>query len=102
MYANGVGVLQDEDEAVQLYRRAAKKGHARAQYDLGLSYADAAGVPKDPVLAHMWLSIAGDTGNKRAREQRDTLEQDMSGAEISRATELARACMDSDYQDCGP
>ena len=48
----------------------------------------------------MWLSIAGDTGNKRAREQRETLEHDMSRAEISRAIELARACMASDYRDC--
>ena len=98
MYANGDGVLQDE--GVRLYRLAAKKGHARAQYDLGLSYANGAGVPKDPVLAHMWLSIAGDTGNKRAGEQRDTLEEDMSRAEISRVIELARSCMASDYRDC--
>ena len=33
---------------------------------------------------------------------RDSLEQDMIRAEIRRATELARACMASDYQDCEP
>ncbi len=102
MYANGDGVLQDEAEAVRLYRLAAKKGHARAQYDLGLSYANGAGVLKDPLLAHMWLNIAGANGNEDAREQRDILEQEMSRAEISRATELARACMDTDYQECEP
>ena len=32
----------------------------------------------------------------------DNPEDDMTRAEISRATELARACMTSDYQDCGP
>jgi len=57
-------------------------------------------VLKDSVLAHMWYNIAGANGNKAAREYRDKLERDITRAEISRATELARACMDSDYQDC--
>ena len=55
------------------------------------------------MLAHMWLNIAGVNGNEVARERRNTLERrDMTRAEISRATELARECMDSDYQDCAP
>ena len=57
-------------------------------------------MPKDYVLAHMWTSIAIANGNKEAGEFRDNLERDMTRAEISRATEWARACMDSDYQDC--
>ena len=57
---------------------------------------------KDSVLAHMWLNIAGANGNEGARESRDALERVMTRAEISRATELARECMDSDYQDCAP
>ena len=60
------------------------------------------GVLKDSVLAHMWLNIAGANGDEGARENRDTLERDMTRAEISRATKLARTCMDSDYQDCAP
>ena len=54
------------------------------------------------MLAHMWLNIAGANGNEVARENRDNLERVMTRAEISRATELARECMDSDYQDCAP
>ena len=50
----------------------------------------------------MWLNIAGANGYEVARENRDNLERDMTRAEISRATELARECMDSDYQDCAP
>ena len=52
------------------------------------------------MLADMWLNIAGANGKADARERRDELERDMTHAEISRATELARACMTSDYQDC--
>ena len=42
------------------------------------------------MLAHMWLNIASVNGDEGARESRDTLERDMTRAEISRATELAR------------
>ena len=65
-------------------------------------YANGHGVLKDSVLAHMWSNIAGANGNEAARKQRDNLEDDMTRAEISRATELARTCMASDYQDCEP
>ena len=102
MHADGRGVLKDEAEAVRWYRLAADQGHAGAQFNLGVMHADGRGVLKDSVLAHMWSNIAGANGNEVARENRDNLERDMTRAEISRATELARACMTSDYQDCEP
>ena len=34
-------------EAVNWYRRAADQGHADAQFNLGVSYADGEGVPQD-------------------------------------------------------
>ena len=101
-YDNGRGVLKDEAEAVRWYRMAAEQGHADAQAILGAGYFLGRGVLKDSVLAHMWLNIAGANGHEGARESRDTLERDMTRAEISRATKLARTCMDSDYQDCAP
>ena len=100
MYANGAGVLKDAAEAVRWYRLAAEQGNATAQYNLGVMYGKGAGVLKDSVLAHMWLNIAGAIGNEDARDLRDALERDMTRDEITRATELARACMASDYQDC--
>ena len=102
MYANGEGVPKDDAEAVRWFRLAAEQGYASAQFNLGLMYTTGRGVLKDSVLAHMWLNIAGANGNEAARELRDNLEDDMTRAEISRATELARACMASDYQDCEP
>ena len=38
-------------------RRA--RGTRRAQYNLGLMYKHARGVPQDYVAAHMWLNLAG-------------------------------------------
>ena len=102
MYADGNGVLEDDAEAARWFRLAADQGDARAQFGLGVSYADGKGVLKDSVLAHMWLNIAGANGTEVAREKRDNLERDMTRAEISRATELARECRASDYQDCAP
>ena len=93
---------KDAAETVRWYRRAAEQGHADAQVSLGAGYATGWGVLKDDVLAHMWLNIAGVNGNEVAREKRDNLERVMTRAEISRATELARECMVSDYQDCAP
>ena len=102
MYDNGEGVLKDEAEAVRWFRLAAEQGVATAQFNLGIRYGKGEGVLKDSVLAHMWFNIAGANGYARARKLRDNLERDMTRAEVSRATELARVCMTSDYQDCEP
>ena len=101
-YASGRGVIEDEAEAVKWYRLAAEQGYANAQHNLGAMYALGRGVLKDSVRAHMWFNIAGANGDEAARELRDNLEDDMTRAEISRATELARTCMTSDYKDCEP
>ena len=100
MYLSGRDVLKDASEAVRWFRKAAAQGDALAQSALGFIYNDGMGVTKDNVLAHMWYNIAGTKGHERSRELRDDLERDMTRAEISRATELARACMTSDYQNC--
>ena len=102
MYNKGEGVLKDEAEAVRWFRLAAEQGDAYAQFNLGVMYDNGEGVLKDFVLAHMWSNIAGANGYARARKLRDSLERDMTRAEVSRATELARVCMTSDYQDCEP
>ena len=90
---------QDDLDTVHL---AAEQGQANAQFNLGVMYDNGEGVLKDSVRAHMWYNIAGANRNETARELRDNLEDDMTRAEISRATELARARMASDYQDCEP
>ena len=81
-------VLKDDAEAVRWYRMAAEQGHAGAQYNLGSMYANGRGVLKDATLAHMWLNIAGANGSEIAREERDTIEDDMTATQIARATEL--------------
>ena len=38
MYGGGIGVTQDDQEAVKWYRLAAAQGHAEAQDNLGAMY----------------------------------------------------------------
>ena len=100
MYATGEGVVEDDVEAVRWYRMAAEQGHAVAQYELGRMYATGMGVLKDAVRVHMWFNIAGANGHDEARESRDDLESEMTRSEIRLATDLARSCMATDYEDC--
>lgn len=102
MYAEGRGTLKDEVAAVGWFRRAAAQKYNTAQYALGVMYDLGSGVLKDPVLAHMWFNIAGANGSEVARGRRDILERDMARDEVSRATELARSCIASDFRDCEP
>lgn len=85
-------LVQDNPD---VWRHAAEQVDAPAQFALGAVYSGG----KDYELAHMWSSIARANGDEQARKNRDMLERDMTLAVISRATELARACMRSDYQD---
>ena len=101
-YANGLGVPKDDAEAVRWYRLAAGQGHTDAQRLMGARYLGGCGVLKDLVLGHMWLNIASANGDEFASKARDTLEAMMTRAQLRRAIELARTCMDSDYQDCEP
>ena len=42
-----------------MYCRAAKQGYAEAEHKLGTHYAEGWGVPRNSVLAYVWLSLAG-------------------------------------------
>ena len=97
---NADGIGRSSAERAEANRQAAEQGDADAQYQLGVMYDHGQGVIKDQVLAHMWFNIAGANGSEAAREQRDRVEGGLTRAEISRATELARACVASDYRDC--
>ena len=54
---DGRGVPQDDVEAVRLFRLAAAQGDARAQFTLGVMYANGRSVPQDDVQAHMWTNL---------------------------------------------
>jgi hypothetical protein len=91
MYIKGWGVPKNNAEGVKLYRKAAEQGLSPAQFILGIyHYIDlGVGVPRDNVLAHMWLSLAAKQGHEAAQEYIPKLESKMPSSQIAKAQELA-------------
>ena len=58
---------KDSAEAVRWFRLAAEKGHATAQYNLGIKYQTGDGVEKDSAEAAKWYLLAADQGTGHAK-----------------------------------
>jgi hypothetical protein len=104
-YWYGFGARQDYVEAANWYLKAAEQGMPCAQLTLGEMYRDGQGVNKDVVQAHKWMNLAAtdeldfgllrrgadkDYCVEKAREERNTLAQTMTPAQIAEAQGLAR------------
>jgi len=68
---------------------------------LGVMYEFGRGVLQNNVMAHMWYNIASANGHDKAGEWRDERAGLMTNDDISKAQEMARECMNSNYQNCG-
>jgi hypothetical protein len=94
MYAEGRGVPQDFQAAVQWYRKAAEQGDADAQVNLGLMYErGAGGLPKNRTLAYALFNLAASgisSDDNPARRHRDRLAQELSLREIEAGQALTR------------
>ena len=101
MYANGVGVPEDDAEAVRWYRLAAEQGNAGAQSSPGLSYASGEGVPEDFVLAYMWWNLSAVQGNDISQSNKEVFEQRMTREQIAEAERLSREWIEAHPQDEG-
>jgi len=67
MYANGIGVAQNIEQAVHWVAQAAQRGLVSAQYLLGTRYASGIGVAQSEHLAVLWLGKAAEQGHSKAR-----------------------------------
>src|SRR5215510_10425361 len=61
-------VEQDYKKAIVLYRKAANKGNAEAQYALGCCYEYGDGIKKNVDLAVKWYTKAADQGYTEAQK----------------------------------
>ncbi len=84
-YAYGEGVDKDPQQAVYWYRKAAEKGYALAQRNLGVMYMNGDGIEQNKPLAFAWYSILAEAGNVMDVHRRDTLQQQLSQAELEQA-----------------
>ncbi|ACP20940.1 hypothetical protein Aasi_1627 [Candidatus Amoebophilus asiaticus 5a2] len=60
---------KDEAKAAECFTIAAKKGHNKAQYELGLLFFKGEGVSKNNQKAMKWLRRASKQGNREAKEK---------------------------------
>jgi TPR repeat protein len=67
-YEYGAGVSKDLEAAVKWYRKSAKQGHARAQYNLGVCYENGRGVAKDLEEAVKWYRKSAEQGDESAKK----------------------------------
>jgi uncharacterized protein len=93
MYANGRGVPQSYDVAVDWYVLSAEQGDPLGQYLLGLMYDKGFGVTANVILAHKWLNLAAAHSPRQNRENilrlRDAVASKMTRAQLDLAQQLA-------------
>ena len=67
--------------AIRVFRALAEQGNAKAQNVLGVMFRKGEGVPKNPVRAHMWFSVAAKRGDakRQGRAARDVANHDGAG-----------------------
>lgn len=67
MYAQGQGVVQDDEEAVKWYKLAGAQGQVSALHNLCVMYANGRGVVQDYAVAGKWFKLAARQGQVSAQ-----------------------------------
>jgi uncharacterized protein len=94
VYINGeAGTPRNDTKAAELFERAARQGHQRAQLNLGTLYLRGQGVPRDVIQARAWLEKAAASGDPYAlyalgRAMAENMGP--AGADLVRAADLYR------------
>ena len=101
MYANGQGVEQSYEKAVEWYRKVADQGYAVAQCNLGYMYSNGHGVEQSYEKAVEWYRKAADQGNAAAQYNLGGMYQYGHGVEQSneKAVEWYRKAADQGDPD---
>lgn len=95
-----LGIPEDNGKAIYWYRRAAEAGVGKAQFNLARMYAQGEGVPRNLVLAYMWVSLAARLGEE-VSANRAWLAERLTRDEVARADDLSLKCASQGYKDCG-
>lgn len=88
-YLHGKGREQNIDTALYLYGMAAEYGQIAAQYRLAQLYASGSGVPKNPERAYIYLFLAFKGDISQDPVLRESLEAELTDAELERARTFA-------------
>ena len=82
------------------YTRAAKQGYVSAQNNLGWLYSKTTTQFHSETKAYMWWFIAAQNGSQKALENMVRMETRLAPDNISKAQNMAKKCLQSDYQTC--
>ena len=101
-YFQGEGNIQNRPRAFREFMDAALDGYADAQYMIAFMYLDGSGIPKQPIQAYVWASLAHDNNQSQAAELVDAASNRISSGQAMRADGLIRACIDATLEACAP
>jgi TPR repeat protein len=87
MYEKGLGAAQNDLAAFKYYMMAAQQGNADAAFSVGKDYTVGIRpeVPKDPMEAYAWLSVADSLGNPDAAGLRESVIHSLSTHDLTKA-----------------
>ncbi len=97
LYANGLGVPQDDKKAEEWYRLAAARGDANAMFALAMFRMEGRDGPRDRVKSAKWLADAAKLGHPIAAYDLALLyiEGEVFPQDFSRAAQLLRVAADA-------
>ena len=113
LLSSGVAVAADFNKGLKAYDSGdfkaalaewvplAEQGDAEAQYSLGIMHDVGEGVLIDYKRAYMWFNLSSYNGSGSATNKMDALAKKMSHAQIDKAQDMSRRCLESDYKYCG-
>jgi TPR repeat protein len=81
---------RDYAAALREFRPAAERGHARAQYYLGLMYLQGRGVSRDEAEAEKWFRMAAEQGDRSALASLAMMARSQEGSKSARDDKAAR------------
>jgi S1-C subfamily serine protease len=90
-YDSGAGVAKDKQEAARWFRKAAEKGVAEAQYNLGVMSLKGDGAPQDYTAAYMWFNLAAAGGHEGAADVRDKILRGLPADQVAEGQRRATA-----------
>ena len=101
-YFQGEGNIQNRPRAFREFMDAALDGYADAQYMIAFMYLDGSGIPKQPIQAYVWASLAYENDQSQAAELVDAASNRMTSGQIMRADGLVKACIAARLESCAP
>lgn len=79
----------DYAAAYREFRGLAERGYPGYQNIVAEMHAEGRGVPRDPVLAHVWYSLSAAQGDRKGLTERKRLENLLTRDQLDRSRQLA-------------